>query len=164
MSPALPIFASSWSHLGSTLVTPLVRDSFLKGAAKGHGEHLKPFLSAEDAEGRGEHLFLSTKGHEENLCKGIIWSVHEGARRKPFVVDADHGRRSRESGEKRSDSARRRQKARSEGRGVREHLRSGHLGLGVLQVWAVHWRLIMGHGSPLLGRPRTAPMSSPRCT
>ena len=71
--------------------------------------------------------------HEENLCKGIIWSVHEGARRKPFVVDTDHGRRSRESGEKRPDSARRRQKARSEGRGVREHLRSAHSGLGVLR-------------------------------
>ena len=27
----------------------------------------------------------STKGHEENLCKGIIWSVHEGRGRTPFV-------------------------------------------------------------------------------
>ena len=50
----------------------------------------------------------AAKGHEENLCQVIIWSVHEGTRRTPYVVDADHGRRSRESGEKRSDCARRR--------------------------------------------------------
>ena len=50
----------------------------------------------------------ATKGHEENHCKVIIWFVHEGPRRTPYVVDADHGRRSRESGEKRSDCARRR--------------------------------------------------------
>ena len=50
----------------------------------------------------------AAKGHEENHCKVIIWFIHEGPRRTPYVVDADHGRRSRESGEKRSDCARRR--------------------------------------------------------
>ena len=62
---------------------------------------------------------MSTKGREENLCRIIIWFIqvgpgrtlfliHEGARGTPFVVGADHGRRSRESLEKRSDSGRRR--------------------------------------------------------
>ena len=50
----------------------------------------------------------AAEGHEENHCKVINWSVHEGTRGTPYVVDADHGRRSRESGEKRSDCARRR--------------------------------------------------------
>ena len=50
----------------------------------------------------------AAEGHEENHCKVIIWFIHEGPRRTPYVVDADHGRRTRESGEKRSDCARRR--------------------------------------------------------
>ena len=50
----------------------------------------------------------AAEGHEENHCKVINWFIHEGPRRTPYVVDADHGRRSRESGEKRSDCARRR--------------------------------------------------------
>ena len=37
----------------------------------------------------------AAKGHEENHCKVIIWSVQEGTRGTPYVVDADHGRRSR---------------------------------------------------------------------
>ena len=35
----------------------------------------------------------AAKCHEENLCQIIIWSVHEGTRGTPFVVDADHSRR-----------------------------------------------------------------------
>ena len=50
----------------------------------------------------------AAKGHEENHCKVIIWFIHEGPRRTSYVVDADHRRRTRESGEKRSDCARRR--------------------------------------------------------
>ena len=80
-------------------------------AAKGH-EATATHLSTEDTEGRGE------------LQRTALPFVHGGPRRAtkkqrqhicprraagtPYVVDADHGRRSRESGEKRSDCARRR--------------------------------------------------------
>ena len=91
------------------------------------GPRRKPFLSTKGHEGprrkplqghnlgcprrAAEKTFFdprrATKDHEENLCKIIIWAVHTGPRRKPFVVDSDDGRRTGESGEKRSDSARR---------------------------------------------------------
>ena len=91
-------------------------------AAKEHEElqrqHICPRRTrraAENCNGDCNFLLSTTrraaencKGHEENHCKVIIWFVHEGPRRTPYVVDADHGRRSRESGEKRSDCARRR--------------------------------------------------------
>ena len=83
-------------------------------ATKEHEElqrqHICPRRTRRAAENcNGDcNFLLSTKGHEENLCQIIIWSVHEGTRGTPYVVDADHGRRSRESGEKRSDCARRR--------------------------------------------------------
>ena len=67
-------------------------------AAKEHEERQRQHLCPRRA----------AEGHEENLCQIIIWSVHEGTRGTPYVVDADHGRRSRESGEKRSDCASRR--------------------------------------------------------
>ena len=51
-------------------------------------------LSAKDAKGREEHRFVR--------------EGREGAGRTPFVVAADQVRRTRESGEKRPDSARRR--------------------------------------------------------
>ena len=105
-------FVRSWFGLsakggGENLFCP-------RRAAKGREENLCKVLVWSVHESRGEHLFhprRATKDHEENLGKVIIWSVHEGhevTRRKPFVVNADHDRLSRESGEKQSDSARRR--------------------------------------------------------
>ena len=77
-------------------------------STKGHEENLCEVIIWSVHDVRGRTPFLSTKGHEENLCKIVILSVREGPRRTLFWVDANYGRRSRESLEKQSDSARRR--------------------------------------------------------
>ena len=45
------------------------------------------------AKGGGENLFCprrAAKGHEENLCKILVWSVREGRGRKPFLSTKGH--------------------------------------------------------------------------
>ena len=96
-------FLSTKGHEGPRR-TPL-QDHNL-GCPRGAAEKTSfdPRRATKDHE---ENLLSSTKGHEERLCKVIIWAVHTGPRRKSLVVDSDDGRRTGESGEKRSDSARR---------------------------------------------------------
>ena len=123
-------FLSTKGHEGPRRATKDHEEHLCKGIiwSVREGRGRKSFLSTKGREGQrrkplqghvlvyprraSENNFFcprrATKDHEKNPFKIIIWSVLEGPRREPFLVDADHGRRSRESREKRSDSARRR--------------------------------------------------------